>query len=125
MKVKGRLISGSGKGHFFTELEWAKKQFVEILEFEPVPGTLNILLQETTNQLILELRHDRTYVMEPPSGDFCRGILLRAVIGDDVKGAVIIPQVQNYDSRLLEILAPVNLRKRFGLKDGDEVVLEI
>jgi CTP-dependent riboflavin kinase len=124
MKIRGRVISGSGKGRSFTELEWVKKQFLDILGFEPVPGTLNLLLEETTNQLIIEFRQDRAYYVIPPGDDFCRGVLLRAIIGD-LKGAIIVPQVPNYDVHLLEILAPVNLRKRFRLKDGDEVEVKI
>lgn len=124
MKTRGRVLSGKGKGSFFTELEWAKRQFVEILGFEPVPGTLNIRLEDMRNRDVLELRRSRILTIEPPDKSFCRGIVLPTVINDFVKCAIVVPQVPNYDPHLLEIIAPINLREKLNLKDGDAVTLE-
>jgi len=125
MIVKGKVISGSGSGHVFTELDWAKRQFVQLLGFEPFPGTLNIMLEETTNQGILELRQCRTLTIYPPDNSFSSGVVLPAVIDNTMRGAIVIPQVHNYEPRLLEIVAPINLRQRLRLKDGDTIALDI
>ena len=38
---------------------------------------------------------------------------------------LVLPLVPNYDECLLEIVAPVHLKDSLGLKDGDEVTLEL
>ena len=48
-----------------------------------------------------------------------------AVIGNKVKGAVISALRSHYDSSVLEIIAPVTLRKQLKLKDGQKVKVEI
>ncbi len=125
MKVNGRVVSGSGSGHLFTELEWAKRQFIQLLGFEPFLGTLNIMLEGTTNQDILELGQCRILTIYPPDNSYSSGIILRVIIGDAIRGAIVIPQVRNYEPHLLEIVAPINLREKLRLKDGDMVTLDI
>jgi riboflavin kinase len=42
-----------------------------------------------------------------------------------VKCAIVIPDVPNYPEDVLEIVAPVNLREKLQLKDGDHVEIEV
>ena len=44
---------------------------------------------------------------------------------DGVDGAVIMPKRTHYSKDVLEVIAPVSLRERLGLKDGDEVEVEV
>jgi len=124
MKVRGKVLSGKGEGRVFSELEWAKRQFFEKLGFHPVPGTLNIRLEEVTNLEILSFGRSKALAIEPPNKRFCSGIVFPAVIEGKVKGAVLIPQVPDYDPSLLELIAPVNLRELLDLREGDVVVVE-
>ncbi len=48
-----------------------------------------------------------------------------AVIDNKVKGALITALRSHYDVSVLEIIAPVCLRKQLNLKDGDKVKVEI
>ncbi|MBC7129766.1 DUF120 domain-containing protein, partial [Candidatus Bathyarchaeota archaeon] len=41
-----------------------------------------------------------------------------------VKCAIIIPEVDGYPGNVMEIIAPVNLREKLGLKDGDIVEVQ-
>jgi riboflavin kinase len=124
MKVKGRVVSGKGSGRGFTELEWAKKQFVRALGFEPFPGTLNARLEETTNLDILEQGQCRAITIEPPDKNYHEGLVLQTFVNGVVRVAIVIPQIPNYDPHLVEIIAPVNLRRVLNLKDGDTITLE-
>jgi len=47
------------------------------------------------------------------------------MIADKYNCGVVLPLVPNYDESLLEILAPVHLKDSLGLKDGDEVTVEL
>jgi len=120
--LKGRVLSGGGTGSFFVKLPWAKKQFKEKLGFNPYPGTLN--LQLTSRMDIENLRKAEGIKIEPQEG-FHGGRCFKALVMEKVWSAVVTPDVQGYPRDLLEILAPVNLRKALELKDGMEVEVTV
>ena len=113
--VKGKVISGTKKGKQYVNLPWVKKQFIEKLGFNPFPGTLN--LQLTSEQNIHELHEADGITIKPEKG-YYEGKCFKALVMGKVEGAVVFPEVPDYPHNLLEILAPVNLRKNLGLKDG-------
>jgi CTP-dependent riboflavin kinase len=47
------------------------------------------------------------------------------VIDNKVKGALVTALRSHYDVSVLEIIAPVCLRKQLNLKDGNKVKVEI
>jgi CTP-dependent riboflavin kinase len=55
---------------------------------------------------------------------YCRGKCFKARFGF-MEVVVVLPEVEGYPDDVLEVVAPVNLRRKFGLKDGDLVVLSI
>ena len=117
--LKGRVLSGGGTGSLFVNLPWAKKQFTEKLGFNPYPGTLNLQLSSATD--VKELRDTSKGIkINSPEG-FHEGRCFKALIMEKLWGAVVVPDVPEYPHDLLEILAPVNLREKFGLKDGVEI----
>lgn len=63
------------------------------------------------------------FLVEPQAG-YCPGVLIKAVIGG-VECAVVIPQVPNYPNDILEIIAPLYLRGRLGLTDGNVVAVVV
>ncbi|MGQ9460819.1 MAG: DUF120 domain-containing protein [Candidatus Bathyarchaeaceae archaeon] len=120
--LRGRVFRGGGKGSLFVNLPWAKKQFKEKLGFSPYPGTLNLRL--TSGIGIENLRKAEGIKIEPPEGS-CSGRCFKALVMEKVWGAIVIPDVEGYPSGVLEILAPVNLRKALNLKDGMEVEVTV
>lgn len=121
--LKGKVFRGIGEGRTFTDLGWARRQFRDKMGFEPYPGTLNIRFSED-NEKIRLLRKSKGVKIEPPEG-FLSGRCFKALIMGRVTGAVVIPDSPRYPSNVLEIIAPVNLRRKLNLDDGDEVSLEI
>jgi riboflavin kinase len=47
------------------------------------------------------------------------------IIDNKVKGALISALRSHYDASVLEIIAPVQLRKHLGLKDGHKARVEV
>lgn len=125
--IEGKVISGVGEGKYYVSLEGYRKQFIEKLGFDPYPGTLNLkipkeqmyfrrLLDEEEGILIEGFRtEDRTF------GDVKA---FKCKI-DGIEGAVVIPQRTHYSKDILEVISPVYLREKLGLKDGDKVVVEV
>lgn len=123
--VRGKVITGKSDGKKFVSLSWFKRQVKEILNFEPYPGTLNLLLSwKTSNFLQKILSKNNGYIIIPEKGYFL-GLLYKALINFKVQGAIIKPCIPNYPKNILEILAPLNLRRLFNLKDGDGVYVRI
>jgi len=60
----------------------------------------------------------------PEKGFHC-GLCYKVCIMDKIDGAIVIPQVPDYPKTLLEVIAPVDLRKTLELREGDEVQLSV
>ena len=120
--VSGNVFSSSKKGKHFVNLPWVKRQINKKLGFDAYPGTLNLRLKNRMN--VDKLRKLMGITITPKKG-YCEGKCFTALIMGKVKGAVVLPSIPNYPVDVLEILAPVNLRKTLGLKDEDNVEIII
>ncbi|MFT5351876.1 MAG: phosphoglycolate phosphatase, partial [Gammaproteobacteria bacterium] len=121
-KLSGNVISGLGKGAQFTQLSWAKEQFIEKLGIDPYPGTLNILLHaecEKTNWRDLP-----SYTLSADSAESCDASCYPVFIAGQYTGAIVVPLIDGYPEEQLEIIAPIQLREKLSLKDGDKIDLE-
>ena len=126
LTVTGKIVSGEGKGAFFTRLDWVQKQCQEKLGFRPFPGTLNIEVDEKKVPLIAVLFQKDGLTLEPPDSEFCTGQIYPASIMG-VKGAVVAPagDVRVHGNNVVEIIAPISLKDALDVDDGDEIMLEI
>lgn len=124
IQVKGRVFSGRGEGSKFIGLPWVKSQTAEKLGFTPFKGTLNLLLDGDNSNIIEALENAKPTLIVPEPG-YCRGKCLKASIMGSVEGAIVIPEIEGYSKNVLEVIAPVNLRERFRLKDGDTVEIMV
>jgi riboflavin kinase len=119
LKVRGRVFSGEGKGAYFVKLPWAMRQFEEKLGFIPYAGTLNLALpRESEASKILK---EHPGIIITPAEGFYPGRCFRVVISGSLQGAIVMPETPNYPENVLEVIAPVNLREKLSLRDGDEV----
>lgn len=127
--LEGTVFTGLGEGAYYISKEQYRKQFIEKLGFDPYPGTLNLKLTtdydiKTRNELeaypAVEVRgftsEDRTF-----GSVKCYPM----IIENKVKGALISALRSHYDASVLEIIAPVPLRKHLRLKDGHKVKVEV
>jgi len=121
--LRGKVSSGLGEGKKFTQLPWVKRLIREKLGFEPYPGTLNLRL--SSNVKISKMLDKFSCIRISSRGDFASGRLYKALISSEVHGAVIRPEVPDYPEDIIEILAPIGLREKFNLRDGDEVEVKI
>jgi len=126
--LEGTVFTGLGEGAYYIGKDTYRKQFVEKLGFEPYPGTLNLKLTsdydiKTRTELeaypAIEVagfrNEDRTFGLVK-----CYPLLIE----NKIKGALITALRSHYDVSVLEIIAPVCLRKQLNLKDGNKVKVE-
>ena len=127
--LEGIVFEGLGEGAYYISKDVYRKQFIEKLGFDPYPGTLNLKL---TTEYDLKTRTElETYPAIEVHGfknenrTFGLVKCYPATINNKVKGALILALRSHYDVSVLEIIAPVFLRKHLNLKDGHKVKVEI
>jgi riboflavin kinase len=119
----GKVFSGKGGGKNFLELDWVKRQINAVLGFTPYAGTLNIWLSDKSVARRKLLEKAASMTVYPAEG-YSNGKLFKAFIGM-LECAIVIPEVAGYPTDVLEIIAPVNLRQKLQLADGDEIEVAV
>jgi riboflavin kinase len=127
--LEGTVFTGLGEGAYYILKEHYRKQFIEKLGFDPYPGTLNLKL--TTDYDLKTHAELEAYPAIEIQGfkneDRTFGLVkcYPATIGNRVKGALISALRSHYDSSVVEVIAPVCLRKHLNLRDGYKVKVEV
>jgi riboflavin kinase, archaea type len=127
--LEGTVFTGLGEGAYYIGRESYRKQFAEKLGFDPYPGTLNLKLA-TDYDIKTRMELDAYPALEVKgfsNEDRTFGLVkcYPAMIDNKVKGALITALRSHYDVSVLEIIAPVCLRKQLGVKDGCKVKVEV
>ena len=126
LEIPGKIVSGAKQGAFFIQLGWVQEQCLEKLGFAPWPGTLNLEISMNRVALIDELKVKRGLELVSPDANFCSGHVFPVSI-EGVPAAVVLPaeDVRVHEKNIIEIIAPQFLKETLGVKDGDQVTLEI
>jgi len=128
LRLEGRVFTGLGEGAYYIQIPYYLMEFEKKLGFKPYPGTLNLRLfrkDDLLKRMILERVADivikgfrdgrRAY-----GGARC----IRAELnGEDV--ALIFIERTHYSKDVLEVIAPICLREKLKLSDGDRVVVKV
>ncbi|WP_456421651.1 DUF120 domain-containing protein [Thermococcus sp.] len=122
--IVGEVVSGLGEGAYYV------RQYAplirEYLGFEPYPGTLNVrvLFPKTVFDALCNARP----VIIPgftKEGRTFGDVKAYRVRIDNIEGAIVIPSRTVHPPKIAEIVAPVNLRERLKLRDGDRIRIEV
>ena len=123
IELSGKVFSGKGRGKKFLKLPWVKQQITAKLGFTPYLGTLNIQVSSDSAAKRKLLENVESMLVYPVEG-YCTGKLFRAAIGP-VECGIVVPGVLGYPNDILEVIAPVNLREKLQLADGDEITVKV
>ncbi|MDH3241897.1 MAG: CTP-dependent riboflavin kinase [Alphaproteobacteria bacterium] len=124
--LSGRLVTGKGEATFFTQADWARAAFQDLVGIDPWPGTLNLQLTETADlEAWAEIRLAPGRLLRAPDPEWCDGRVYPARLEERINAAVVVPDVASYPDDQVEIIAAVQLRRELTATDGDELVIEI
>jgi len=132
VEVRGVVFSDLGHARHFMSLDWVRRAMEEKIGFDPYPGTLNLRLRRDA-----ELDHWRfvkqtvvPIAMPSPDPSFCgshyfMGFLTGWSGGDGLpeRIAVVVPEVNDYPTDKIEIIAARALKTTYRIRDGDELTL--
>jgi catechol 2,3-dioxygenase-like lactoylglutathione lyase family enzyme len=127
-KLRGRVSSGVGIGKHFTQLGWAREQFVAKLGIDPFPGTLNMILDDPESMSSWKLLRNAPGIrIDNPNGgpNDCDARCFPVLVNGSVTAAIVLPEVDGYSDNQIEIIASTELRSVLGIKDGDLFDLEV
>jgi riboflavin kinase, archaea type len=125
--LNGTVVSGIGEGKYYMSLEPYKQQFNTHLGFEPYPGTLNIRLSSSSlpvRKKIDALNWIRIKGFSTDGRTFGDAKCLPCRIGT-ISCGIVMPGRTHYPIDIIEVIAPIALRRKLGVEDTDTVTVEV
>jgi catechol 2,3-dioxygenase-like lactoylglutathione lyase family enzyme len=127
-KIHGCLATGVGRGSHFTRLDWARRQFIDKLDIDPFPGTINVIVDDLESMSVWDqLRNAPGVRIENPNSgpNDCNARCYKVSIDGRVAAAIVLPETVDYSTNKIEIIAEIGVREALGVDDGDPLTLEI
>ena len=124
--ITGKVVSGTGEGAYFTQIDWVQQQCDEKLGFKPYPGTLNLEIFKEFLPAVEMLHRQKGIELISPDPKFCNAMVFKVSLGD-VNGAIIFPEekVRVHPKNIIEIIAPLNIKASLKVEDGDSLKITI
>jgi riboflavin kinase len=120
---EGIVTSGLGKGAVFISIDYYKQEIKNKLGFDAYPGTLNLTLDEEQTNLLKKTRPIRIESYKKDNRSFGGINCYKAKI-KNIIGYIIVPDLTEHKDTI-EFIAPVNLKSKLKIKDGDKVKIEL
>jgi riboflavin kinase len=125
--LSGVVVSGIGEGKYYMSLAPYREQFSRYLGFEPYPGTLNIRLSLSSipvRKKIDALSWTRIKGFSSEGRTFGDAKCIPCRIGD-ISCGIVMPGRTHYPEDIVEVIAPVALRRKLGVEDNDSISVEV
>lgn len=102
-----------------------KKQFIEKLSINPYPGTLNLeIVDPESLQTFIALKTKKGIEITPEDPSFCSAKCYQVLIGGRLKGAIVLPMVENYPENKMELIASEKIKEALFLNTEDLLEVE-
>jgi len=125
MELKGEVTSGLGKGKYYMSKEVYQEAFDEKIGFRPFPGTLNLEVDEDSRE-DFEQEEETLEIREVyEDGERLSNVDITPCKIKGVECGLLRLEFTEHEDDIAEVIAPVELREKFNLEDGDKIVLKI
>ena len=113
-------------GASVTRVPWVRDQFISKLSIDPYPGTLNLEISDPEDLKKFEaLRAREGKEITPKDPSFCSGRCFPVRIGGKLKGAIVLPMVENYPKNKMELVTSENVKEALSVRTGDDLEVEV
>ncbi len=103
-----------------------RRQFIEKLSIDPYPGTLNLeIIDPESLQAFQMLKKMAGIEIVPEDPSFCSARCYPVSINDRIKGAIVLPCVQDYPGSKMELISAVKIKETLSVTDGDDLEVEV
>jgi len=126
--LMGELFSGVGEGAYYIRQSGYRRQFTKKLGYDPFPGTLNVRLDkraigqrallDTVPFIQVEGFNNGKRTYGPVK---CYSVSVNGM----APASIVTAMRSHYGDDILEIIAPINLREKLRLRDGDKVTVKV
>ncbi|MEM1620082.1 MAG: DUF120 domain-containing protein [Fervidicoccaceae archaeon] len=125
--LEGVVVSGLGEGRFYLSRREYSEVLEKILGFKPFPGTLNVRLagESVWKRAALDVGGRFVPGFEDETRTYGGVRVYRARINGYEPAGLVLPERTSHPKSVVELVAPVSLRRVLGLKDGDVVSIEV
>jgi len=130
-RMTGTIFSDLGQASRFMALDWVQELFHQCLGYHPYPATLNLRpVTPDDSQVWQRVQCELDGIaLATAAGGHCAAKLYRVEIEASansarVTGAVVLPEVKDYPSDKIEVVAPLRLKAHLGVMDGDRLIVE-
>ncbi len=127
--LSGIVTQGLGEGKYYMSLDGYVKQFISTLGFKPYPGTLNLTITDGIDELgnvppelISGFYHDGRRLGDVHAWPALLTIKEKKVA---IPCAVIRPVRTHHTTNIVEVIAEEYIRGKYGVKDGQELLIVI
>lgn len=122
----GILSEGRGEGAYFLGLDGYLNQIEKKFGFTPFPGTFNIRVEKDTMLQLASIASSACITLQGfrKNGKIMGNVNCLFCKIEEVEGVVVIPEKKYYND-VIEVMAPVCLRKALSRRTGDEIIIEI
>ncbi len=130
-ELKGRVTSGVGEGARYVSMPVYNLLLTELIDEVPYPGTLNIIVESSYKDIILECKplQIKSVVMNGNEyGGFYYwfGKIVNPREGlEDDSALIVRPFLTTHPENVIEVIASSNLRRKLRLRDGDAVIVKL
>lgn len=125
LELEGTAAAGLGAGAHFTSLAWVADAFEARLGFRPHPGTFNLRMDGAAWEAARRRLAAARGIEIPPAEGFCAARCFRVLLGGQVTGAAVFPDVPDYPADKLEVVAPVSVVEVLGVRPGARVQVRL
>lgn len=121
MKLEGNVVSGKKEAQKFLSLKPYKEKIEEKTGFRPYEGTLNLEVDPKKHGKFKQKVARENIEGFNYQGKDYGGLELYQVEIEGVEAALLDINRADHGDEIAEIIAPVKLREKLQLKDGDKV----
>ena len=121
---EGTITSGLGKGAVFVSIDYYKDEIKKKLGFEAYPGTLNLMIDKKQTNSFKKIKPIRIGGFKKDGKTFGRVSCYKIKI-NEIDASIVIPELTEHNEDMIEIIAPMNLKSKLKVEDGDKVKIEL